>query len=125
MVAIAAACLVPLAAFTSVAFSDRGIGDRFDELTSETQVAPEEGGGRVFAASSSRGKYWREAFHVFGDRPFEGVGAGGYAYGRLRYRTTPRSRATPTAGFPRSPRTSGYSACSSRPRSASPGCSRP
>jgi O-Antigen ligase/Tetratricopeptide repeat len=87
VVAIAAACLVPLAAFTSVAFSDRGIGDRFDELTSETQVAPKEGGGRVFAASSSRGKYWREAFHVFADRPFEGVGAGGFAYGRLRYRT--------------------------------------
>ena len=89
VVAIAAACLVPLAAFTSVAFSDRGIGDRIDELTSETQVAPKEGGGRVFAASSSRGKYWREAFHLFDDRPFEGVGAGGYAYGRLRYRTDP------------------------------------
>jgi hypothetical protein len=86
-VAIAAACLVPLAAFTSVAFSDRGIGDRFDELTSETKVAPQEGGGRVFAASSSRGKYWREAFHVFGDRSFEGVGAGAYAYARLRHRT--------------------------------------
>ena len=39
----------------------RGIGDRIDELTSETEVSPEEGGGRVFAASSSRGKYWREA----------------------------------------------------------------
>jgi hypothetical protein len=87
IVTVAVACLVPLAAFTSVAFSDRGIGDRFDDLTSETKVAPQEGGGRVFAASSSRGKYWREAFHVFGDRPFEGVGAGGYAYGRLRYRT--------------------------------------
>jgi O-Antigen ligase len=87
VVAIAAACLVPLAAFTSVAFSDRGIGDRFDELTSETKVAPQEGGGRVFAASSSRGKYWREAFRVFGDRTLEGVGSGAYAYGRLRHRT--------------------------------------
>jgi hypothetical protein len=84
---VAVACLVPLAAFTSVAFSDRGIGDRIDELTSETKVAPQEGGGRVFAASSSRGKYWREAFKVFDDRPFEGVGAGGFAVGRLRHRT--------------------------------------
>jgi O-Antigen ligase len=87
VVAVTAACLVPLAAFTSVAFSDRGIGDRFDELTSETKVAPQEGGGRVFAASSSRGKYWREAFHVFDDRTFDGVGAGAFAYARLRHRT--------------------------------------
>ena len=85
--AVAMACLVPLAAFTSVAFSERGIGDRIDELTSETQVAPEEGGGRVFAASSSRGKYWREAFRVFEDRPLKGVGAGAFEKARLRHRT--------------------------------------
>ena len=86
VVAIAFACLVPLAAFTSVAFSDRGIGDRISELTSETKVAPQQGGGRVFAASSSRGKYWREAWRVFKARPVEGVGAGGFALGRLRFR---------------------------------------
>ncbi len=85
--AVAVACLAPLAAFTSVAFSERGIGDRIDELTSETQVAPEEGGARVFAASSSRGKYWREAFRVFEDRPLEGVGAGAFEKARLRHRT--------------------------------------
>ena len=87
IVALAVALLVPLAAFTSVAFSERGIGDRIDELTSETEVAPKEGGARVFAASSSRGKYWREAFRVFDDRPLEGVGAGAFAVGRLRHRT--------------------------------------
>jgi len=85
--AVAVACIVPLAAFTSVAFSERSIGDRIDELTSETQVAPQEGGGRVFAASSSRGKYWREAFRVFDDRPLEGVGAGAFEKARLRHRT--------------------------------------
>jgi hypothetical protein len=85
--AVTVACLVPLAAFTSVAFSERGIGDRIDELTSETQVSPGEGGGRVFAASSSRGKYWREAFRVFDDRPLEGVGAGAFEKARLRHRT--------------------------------------
>ena len=84
--AVALACLVPLAAFTSVAFSDRGIGDRIDELTSETKVSPGESGGRVFAASSSRGKYWREAFKVFEARPYKGVGAGAFAVGRLRFR---------------------------------------
>ena len=84
--AVAVAVIVPLAGLTSVAFSERGIGDHFDELTSETKVGPEEGGTRVFAASSSRGKYWREAFRVFDARPLEGVGAGAYAVGRLRYR---------------------------------------
>jgi hypothetical protein len=87
IVAVAVACLVPLAGFTSVAFSDRGIGDRIDELTSETKVSPGESGGRVFAASSSRGKYWREAFKVFDARPLKGVGAGAFAVGRLRFRT--------------------------------------
>jgi hypothetical protein len=85
--AVAVACLVPLAAFTSVAFSERGIGERIDQLTSESEVSPGESGGRVFAASSSRGKYWREAFRVFDARPFEGVGAGAFAVGRLRHRT--------------------------------------
>ena len=50
-------------------------------------MSPGEGGGRVFAASSSRGKYWREAFRVFDDRPFEGVGAGAFEKARLRHRT--------------------------------------
>ena len=84
--AVAVACLLPLAAFTSVAFSERGIGDRISELTSETKVSPQQGGGRVFAASSSRGKYWREAWKVFKARPLEGVGAGSFALARLRYR---------------------------------------
>ncbi|HZB74708.1 MAG TPA: O-antigen ligase family protein [Solirubrobacteraceae bacterium] len=85
--AVTLACVVPLAGLTSVAFSERGIGDRIDELTSETDIGPQEGGGRVFAAASSRGKYWREAFRVFDNRPLEGVGAGAFAVGRLRHRT--------------------------------------
>ncbi len=87
IVAVTLACLLPLAAFTSVAFSERGIGDRIDELTSETEVAPAEGGGRVFGAASTRGKYWREAFRVFDARPLEGVGAGAFEKARLRHRT--------------------------------------
>ena len=87
IVAIAAVCLVPLAGLTSVAFSERGIGDRIDELTSETKVSPGESGTRVFGASNSRGKYWREAFRVFDARPIEGVGNGALAVARLRYRT--------------------------------------
>jgi tetratricopeptide (TPR) repeat protein len=85
------ACAVPLVAFTSVAFSDRGLGgtidDRLDELTSETETAPTEGAGRVTAASSTRAKYWREAGRVFSDRPSVGLGAGNFATARLRQRT--------------------------------------
>jgi hypothetical protein len=90
--ALAVACAVPLVAFTSVAFSDRGLGgtieDRVDELTSETDTAPTtHGAGRFAAASSTRGKYWREAGRVFEDRPAVGIGAGNFATGRLRHRT--------------------------------------
>jgi tetratricopeptide (TPR) repeat protein len=90
IVALTAACLVPLALFTSVAFSDRGlggtIGDRVDELTSEASSAPAEGGGRFTAASSTRGKYWREAGKVFADRRGLGTGSGTFGVARLRYR---------------------------------------
>jgi hypothetical protein len=90
--ALVVACAVPLVAFTSVAFSDRGLGgtieDRVDELTSETDTAPtEQGAGRFAAASSTRGKYWREAGRVFEDRRSVGTGAGTFATARLRHRT--------------------------------------
>jgi O-Antigen ligase len=92
--AIAVACAIPLAAFTSVAFSDRGIGgtieDRVDELTSETETSPsDQGAGRFAAASSTRGKYWGEAADVFADRRSVGTGAGTFGAARLRYRTDP------------------------------------
>src|SRR5918996_6233499 len=79
--AIAVACAVPLVAFTSVAVSDRGLGgtieDRVDELTSETETAPaEQGAGRFAAASSTRGKYWREAGPAYEGRPSRGAGPG-------------------------------------------------
>jgi O-Antigen ligase len=89
--ALALACAAPLAAFTSVAFSDRGIGgtigDRVDQLTSESQTSPtDQGAGRLTQASSTRGKYWREAGRVFDDRPWTGLGAGNFQTARLRHR---------------------------------------
>jgi O-Antigen ligase len=91
--ALVVACAVPLVAFTSVAVSDRGLGgtidDRLDELTSETDTAPTEGAGRIAGASSTRGKYWREAGKVFADRRAVGFGAGNFAVARLRHRTDP------------------------------------
>ncbi len=92
ILALVIACVVPLAAFTSLAFSDRGlggaIGDRVDQLTSETDTAPDQqGAGRLTAASSTRGKYWREAGRVFEDRPAIGLGAGNFQTTRLRHRS--------------------------------------
>jgi hypothetical protein len=93
IVALVVACAAPFVAFTTVAFSDRGIGgtigDRVDELTSETETAPsnQEGAARLTDASSTRGKYWREAGRVFDVRPAIGLGAGNFATARLRQRT--------------------------------------
>jgi O-antigen ligase/polysaccharide polymerase Wzy-like membrane protein/tetratricopeptide repeat protein len=87
--AVALVCAIPFVLFTSVAVSARGLGgtvrDRWHELTSETASTP-GGPGRLTAASSSRGRYWRQAGHVFADRPIGGTGAGTFAVSRLRYR---------------------------------------
>jgi tetratricopeptide (TPR) repeat protein len=87
--AVAVVCAIPLVLFTSVAFSHRGLGgtinDRLDELTSETASTP-GGAGRLTATGSSRGRYWRQAGHVFADRRVAGTGAGTFGIARLRYR---------------------------------------
>ena len=91
LVAVAVALAVPLVGLTSVAVSQGGlggtIGDRVDELVSETDGYTEQGANRLTATSSTRGKYWREAGKVFDDRPLLGVGAGGFEVARLRHRT--------------------------------------
>ncbi len=88
--AVAIVCAVPLLLFTSVAFSDRGLGgtihDRVHELTSETAGAPSTGAGRLAATSNSRSAFWREAGKVFEDRKAAGTGAGTFGIARLRYR---------------------------------------
>jgi hypothetical protein len=89
LAAAAFVILVPLVAFTSVAFSQRGltgtISDRFHQLTSET--AKTSGGPqRLTQTSSSRGRYWRNAGHIFAAHPLGGTGAGTFGTARLRYR---------------------------------------
>ena len=89
VVAVAFACLVPLAGFTSVAFSHNGLGgtisDRLHQLTSETATTS-GGPQRLTQTSSSRGRYWRNAAHVFAAHPLSGTGAGTFGTARLRYR---------------------------------------
>jgi O-antigen ligase len=87
--AVAATCLLPLAAFTSVAFSQKGLGgtisDRLHQLTSETATTS-GGPQRLTQTSSSRGRYWRNAEHIYSAHPFAGTGAGTFGVARLRYR---------------------------------------
>jgi tetratricopeptide (TPR) repeat protein len=89
MAAVAAVVAIPLLLFTSVAFSHRGLGgtisDRVKELTSETASTP-GGADRLTATGSSRGRYWRQAGHVFDAQPATGTGAGTFGISRLRYR---------------------------------------
>jgi tetratricopeptide (TPR) repeat protein len=91
MAAVVAACLIPLALLTSVAFSDRGLGgtfnDRVDQLTSSNDAAPTEGAARLTAASNTRGKYWSEAGKIFDERRGLGTGSGTFGIARLRFRT--------------------------------------
>jgi hypothetical protein len=87
--AVAFACLVPLVAFTSVAFSQHGltgtISNRFHQLTSETATTS-GGPQRLTQTSSSRGRYWRNADRIFAAHPAAGTGAGTFGTARLRYR---------------------------------------
>ncbi|MFN2617243.1 MAG: O-antigen ligase family protein [Thermoleophilaceae bacterium] len=90
VVAVAAACALPLALFTSVAFSDRGLGgtisDRVHQLTNESAPQPGAGSGRLTSTTSSRSVIWREAWRVFKDHQALGTGAGSFANARLHYR---------------------------------------
>ena len=100
-----ATALVPLALFTSVAFSERGlsgtIDERVDALTSPTTSAPTEGAGRITEASSTRGKYWREAGKVFADRPAWAPAPARSATRGCGTAPTRASLATRTASSPR------------------------
>jgi O-antigen ligase len=87
--AVTFTCVVPLVAFGSVAFSHRGlagtISDKVHQLTNETSKTS-GGPQRLTETSSSRGRYWRNAGHVFADHPALGTGAGTFGMARLRYR---------------------------------------
>jgi hypothetical protein len=87
---VAAIAVVAVVTVGVVATSDRGlsgtVADRWHELRTD-EVTATGGPSRLGSASSSRGRYWREAVHVFEDEPLRGVGAGGFATAALRYRS--------------------------------------
>lgn len=89
LVAVGVALALPLMLLTSVALSSRGlpgtVSDQLKQLTSESATTP-GGPERLIRASSTRGRYWRQAAHVYGELPLTGTGAGTFGISRLRFR---------------------------------------
>jgi hypothetical protein len=82
--------LVPIAVVGRMALSDSGLGGtishHYKALTDPDAALPVNDPSRLTAAGSVRARYWDEALRIFGDNPGVGVGAGGYATVRKRYR---------------------------------------
>jgi hypothetical protein len=85
-----ALALVPVALASALALSDRGFGGSISHawrtLTDPSATPPPNDPGRLTAAGSVRARYWNEALKAFRDNVWRGVGAGGYATVRPRYR---------------------------------------
>jgi O-antigen ligase len=88
---LVALALVPVGAIVGLSVSSRGltgsISARWNQLTDPSAPLPGNDTSRLTAAGSVRARYWDEALRIFKDNPGVGVGAGGYATVRKRYRT--------------------------------------
>jgi hypothetical protein len=82
--------LVPVAGAVALAFSTRGLGGSIShgwkQLTDPHASTPPNDPGRLTAIGSVRARYWNEALKMWKGHPLKGVGAGGYATLRPRYR---------------------------------------
>ena len=87
---LAALAIVPLALAGALALSQRGLGGSiskgFNDLTNVNASTPTNAPNRLTAVGSVRARYWNEALKIFKANKAIGVGAGGYATVRLRYR---------------------------------------
>lgn len=90
-VVIVLVLLAPIAGLGVLAASDEGLGGSISSgwksLTDPNAVTPANDPSRLTAVGSVRARYWNEALKTFADNPWVGVGAGGYAVARTRYRT--------------------------------------
>ena len=88
---LVALALIPLGGLVALSLGDRGLGGsisaRWDQLTKVGAPLPRNDNSRLTSAGSVRARYWDEALKIFKDNPGVGVGAGGYATVRKRYRT--------------------------------------
>jgi O-antigen ligase len=82
--------LVPVVAAAGLALSTRGLGGSIShgwkQLTDPHASTPPNDPGRLAAVGSVRARYWNEALKMWRGHPGKGVGAGGYATLRPRYR---------------------------------------
>ena len=82
--------LVPVGAAGLLASTERGLGGSishaWNSLTNPDATTPPNDPSRLTAVGSVRARYWREAIDIFSARPVAGVGAGGYATARTRFR---------------------------------------
>jgi tetratricopeptide (TPR) repeat protein len=88
---LVALALVPVAVLGRLALSEKGLGgsisSTWNSLTDPNAKIPINDPSRLTAAGSVRARYWDEALRIFRDNVAGGVGAGGYATVRKRYRT--------------------------------------
>ncbi len=88
---LAALALAGFGAVVALSLGDRGltgsISARWQQLTDPSAALPRNDNSRLTAAGSVRARYWDEALRIFADNPAVGVGAGGYAIVRKRYRS--------------------------------------
>jgi O-antigen ligase len=87
---LVALALLPVAGAIGLAFSTRGLGGSiahgWKQLTDPHASTPPNDPGRLTAVGSVRARYWNEALKMWKGHPGKGVGAGGYATLRPRYR---------------------------------------
>lgn len=88
---LAALALAGVGAIVTLSLGDKGltgsISGRWEQLTDPSAPLPRNDNSRLTSAGSVRARYWDEALRIFADNPGAGVGAGGYAIVRKRYRT--------------------------------------
>jgi O-Antigen ligase len=82
--------LIPVAAAGALATTDEGLRGSIDSawssLTDTSAVGPANDPSRLTATGSVRSRYWDEAFEMWSGEKATGIGAGGYATARPRYR---------------------------------------
>ncbi|QEC46278.1 hypothetical protein FSW04_00920 [Baekduia soli] len=89
---VVALALVPVALVLALALSSKGLGGSISsgwksltDPNDQTKVANRP--DRLTSVGSVRARYWDESLKIFKAHKLKGVGAGGYATARLRYRT--------------------------------------
>jgi hypothetical protein len=82
--------LTPAIAAGALSMTDAGltgsIDNAWDSVTDTSAVGPANDPSRLTATGSVRSRYWDEAFQMWETEPLTGVGGGGYATARPRYR---------------------------------------